>query len=178
MGISASLSGLKRTGYFAGIFLAAVGAVLLCSQIERWITVTHAVGEPRAMSYSDFLTITLTALCALLAALAIILGGAAIWGYSGIKEALTQEVKDKADKALQTTLSKYPDARDVLKLFQDMQDLHEKQKRLSNQLVSESSSDPVARASKRDEDSGKAAAPLAREYPGKGNDDGDDNNHG
>jgi hypothetical protein len=120
------------------------------------------------LSYADFLTITLTALCAILAALAIIIGGAAIWGYSGINEALTQDVKDKADKAWQATLSEYPNARDIVELFQNMQDLHEKQKLLSNQLVSEYSSESVARASKKGEDDPKANAPLARGYPGKG----------
>ncbi|HXB61718.1 MAG TPA: hypothetical protein VNU94_02555, partial [Acidobacteriaceae bacterium] len=66
------------------------------------------------MSYESCVTIVLTALCALLAALAIIIGLAAIWGYGGIKEALTKDVSEKADKALADKLKEYPAAADML----------------------------------------------------------------
>jgi hypothetical protein len=73
------------------------------------------------MSYETCVTIVLTALCALLAALAIIIGGAAIWGYKGVIEALTNEVKEKADAALQEKLREYPAAAEMIDIRNRLQ---------------------------------------------------------
>ncbi|MCU1249381.1 MAG: hypothetical protein JWQ49_2410 [Edaphobacter sp.] len=73
------------------------------------------------MSYEAFVTIVLTALCALLAALAIIIGGAAIWGYRGIVESLTNDVKEKADEALKEKLKEYPAAAEMIEFRNRLQ---------------------------------------------------------
>jgi hypothetical protein len=124
--------------------------------------------EPHAVTYVDFLTVTLTALCALLAALAIFIAFAAIWGYAGIREEITKAVTDRAEKALVAKLGEYPDSRAVLDLFDEMRAFHEQQKRLSDLLVTGSASKGVARTSKPVQNKAKTPGSIAKNYPGKG----------
>jgi hypothetical protein len=60
------------------------------------------------MSYETFLTITLTALCAILAAMTIIIGVAAICGYYGIKNSVIEAAEKKAEKIASDKISEYP----------------------------------------------------------------------
>jgi hypothetical protein len=134
----------------------------------HWSAEARAAAEPHAVTYIDFLTVTLTALCAILAVLAIIIAAAAIWGYVGIREEITKAVSEKADEALKAKLKEYPDSQEVLGLFEEMRDQHEKQKLLSNRLLADSASKFVADTSKKVEDKAKNKTRLARDYPGKG----------
>jgi hypothetical protein len=72
--------------------------------------------EVHPVTYVDFLTVVLTALAVMLAALAIFIGVIAIWGYAGIKEALTKEVRENAAKALKDKLNEYPAAAEMMAL--------------------------------------------------------------
>lgn len=162
-----SMSRPARIASAVCIFLAGLGATFLYSHLGRFISVARTAEVPHELSYTDFLTITLTALCAILAALAIIIGGAAIWGYSGIKEALTKDVSEKADKALQAKLSEYPDSREMFETLQELKDAHKQQEALHRQLVTENAAKQVAQASKKGDDGAKKRVPLARRYPGK-----------
>jgi hypothetical protein len=53
--------------------------------------------ESHAVSYIDFLTVTLTALCVILAALALFIGIAAIMGYRDIKDKAGEIAKKAAE---------------------------------------------------------------------------------
>jgi hypothetical protein len=128
----------------------------------------RAAAEPHAVTYVDFLTVTLTAVCALLAALAIIIAIAAIWGYAGIKKELTEAVAKRAEESLENKLKEYPDAKKFVDLLDSLQSLHENQKRLSDQLVTRSASKSVPRASKGVQEKVKDQDSLAKDYPGKG----------
>jgi hypothetical protein len=128
----------------------------------------RAAVEPHAVTYIDFLTVTLTAVCAILAALAIIIAIAAIWGYAGIKKELTEAVAKRAEESLENKLKEYPDAKKFVDLLDSLQSLHENQKRLSDQLVTRSASKSVPRASKGVQEKAKDQDSLAKDYPGKG----------
>ncbi len=129
----------------------------------------RVASESHTVTYIDFLMVTLTALCALLAALAIFIAIAAIYGYLGIREEITKSIKKQADQVLAQKINEYPAAKDMFELFEKMQALHEQQKLLSNQLVREPTPKTVADASKVAEDKGKRVSSLAKDYPGKGN---------
>ncbi len=124
--------------------------------------------EPHAVTYIDFLTVTLTAVCAILAALAIIIAIAAIWGYAGIKKELTEAVAKRAEESLEKKLNEYPDAREFIDLLDNLRSLHENQKRLSGQLVSKSASKSAPGASKGVQGKARNQDSLAKDYPGKG----------
>ena len=129
----------------------------------------RAAAEPHAVTYVDFLTVTLTAVCAILTALAIIIAVAAIWGYSGIKKETTRTVQEAAKRALEAKLDEYPDAKEMFDLFHDMRTLHERQKLLSSQLVARSPATRSANsASKKADEATKGKDSLAKDYPGKG----------
>jgi hypothetical protein len=138
------------------------------SEVFKMAAQARTAAEPHPITYVDFLTVTLTALCALLAALAIFIAVAAIYGYLGIREEITKSIAKQADEALKAKLGEYPDSKDVLGLFEKMQTFHEQQKLLSDQLVADSGSKTIAEASKQGEDKPKRRSSLARDYPGKG----------
>jgi hypothetical protein len=129
--------------------------------------------DPRPVTYIDFLSVTLTALCALLALLTIIIGLAAVWGYIGLRDEITKTVRERAESALQVKLGEYPDSRAVIGLFDEMRTLHEQQKRLSDQLIAGSDDEIVAAAARTREnhpvrENGTNLDPLAKNYPGEG----------
>jgi hypothetical protein len=124
--------------------------------------------EPHAVTYVDFLTVTLTAVCAILTALAIIIAIAAIWGYAGIKKELTEAVAKRAEESLDNKLKEYPDAREYIDLLNSLRSMHENQKRLSDQLVTKSASKSAPGASKGVPGKARDQGSLAKDYPGKG----------
>jgi hypothetical protein len=128
----------------------------------------RSAAEPHAITYVDFLTVTLTAVCALLAALAIIIALAAIWGYAGIRDEISKTVSMRAGEQLEKKLSEYPDSKDIIALFEAMQAMHDRQLLLSSKLVSPSASESAARSSKRVQQRTKTSESLAKDYPGKG----------
>lgn len=146
-----------------------IGPVAAIKTILEMAAQARAAADPHPITYIDFLTVTLTALCALLGALAIFIAIAAIYGYLGLKEEITKSIAKQADAALQAKLFEYPDSKEMFVLFERMTALHEQQKLLSNQLVRESEVKPIAEASKVGEDKPKRRSPLAKDYPGKGN---------
>jgi hypothetical protein len=69
--------------------------------------------EPHAITYVDFLTVTLTAMCVLLATLGFIVAALAVIGYRDIKKA----AKKAAEGAIVAKLKEYPDAAEMQKKF-------------------------------------------------------------
>jgi hypothetical protein len=119
------------------------------------------------MSYETCVTIVLTALCAMLAILALGIGALAIWGYAGIQElknSLREEVKQKAADALATKLQEYPDAATIIQQFTILQSQSDTVAALRSQLAS-NGSDIVAPASKLEEDEGASTGSIAADYP-------------
>jgi hypothetical protein len=66
-----------------------------------------------AITYTDFLTITLTALCVILATLGFIVAALAVIGYRDIKKA----AKKAAESAIIAKLKEYPDAAEMQAKF-------------------------------------------------------------
>jgi hypothetical protein len=92
----------------------------------------RVVAEPHAVTYIDFLTVTLTAVCALLAGLGIFLGFGAIWGYITIKDEIVKAVTQKAEQRIDNKISEYPDSKEVIALFEKMNAFHSQQIMLSS----------------------------------------------
>jgi hypothetical protein len=113
------------------------------------------------ISYESFLTIVLTALCAILAALAILVGVLAFWGYSGIKDALTKEVRESADKALKEKLKEYPAAAEMVALRTRMEQIEG----LRSQITPEPNDLAEASNTVQDEGQGAPSQTLAQDYP-------------
>src|ERR1700676_11934 len=63
-------------------------------------TLGQAVTATQGLRYSEFLSITLTALAVILAALGILIGILALWGYKAIKT----EARKAASKAVQDAI--------------------------------------------------------------------------
>jgi hypothetical protein len=66
--------------------------------------------EPHTITYIDFLTVTLTAICVLLAALGFIVAVVAIIGYRDIKAAAMKAGRLAVEAAIESKLKEYPDA--------------------------------------------------------------------
>lgn len=73
--------------------------------------------EPHAITYVDFLTVTLTAICVLLAALGFIVAALAVLGYRDIKAAAAKAAKHASETAIAAKLKEYPDAASIHSKF-------------------------------------------------------------
>lgn len=77
------------------LFVANVCLLLLAG----WFVLTRGVAAPTVgWTYQDLITISLSALAVLLAAVTIFLGGAAIWGYASLREGAHKKAADIASK--------------------------------------------------------------------------------
>ena len=118
------------------------------------------------MTYESFLTIVLTALCVILAALALGIGALAIWGYNGIREAVTKEATSKAEAALAAKMQEYPDARQMISVFQRLQEQVGFMESIRDQMTT-NGPNTVAQASNlgQDENRQRSADSIAPDYP-------------
>src|SRR5665213_754958 len=121
------------------------------------------------MTYEVCIAIVLTALCAILAALAIGIGVLAVWGYSGIKEvrnSIEKDVSQKADAALVAKLSEYPEAESIISLFNRFKEQSEFMEQLRNQMTGTESNN-VAQASNTEHNGveDQASGSIADDYP-------------
>jgi hypothetical protein len=118
--------------------------------------------EPHVVTYIDFLTVTLTAMCVLLATLGFIVAALAVIGYRDIKDG----AKKAAEAAIVAKLKEYPDAAEMHVKFaaanQVLADMLRQRELLSKVRSAPSA---VAGASK-DKDSKTERKPLR--YPTKG----------
>ena len=80
----------------ANAMLLAVNAVLLIVAIA-YIVTRGIAAPPTGWDYKDLITILLTVLGAILAALAIFIGIAAVWGYSVLRQAAEEKAAAVAD---------------------------------------------------------------------------------
>ena len=69
-----------------------------------------AAAEPHTVTYVDFLTVTLTAMCVLLATLGFIVAVLAVFGYRDIKKAAEKAGEEAVKLFIEATLKEYPDA--------------------------------------------------------------------
>jgi len=126
----------------------------------------RTAAEPHAITYVDFLTVTLTAMCVLLAALGFIVAIVAIVGYRDIKTSAMKAAKLAADTAIEARLKQYPDATEIHAKFSAM-DRYMSEVLRKERLLSQVRAAPldVANASKTVEDK-----PVKRpsRYPRKG----------
>ncbi len=121
------------------------------------------------MTYETCVTIVLTALCAMLAILAIGIGALAIWGYSGIqkvRKSIAADITTKADAALTAKLSEYPDAESIIQVFNRFKEQSELMEQLRNQMTSPGSNS-IAEASNTEQDKvvDQASGSVADDYP-------------
>lgn len=82
----------------------------------HWFQVAAAArtaGEPHTVTYVDFLTVTLTAICVLLAALGFIVAVVAIVGYRDIKAAARKAGILAVETSIAAKLKEYPDAAEI-----------------------------------------------------------------
>ena len=121
------------------------------------------------MTYETCVTIVLTALCAMLAILAIGIGALAVWGYSGIQEvrkSIALDVTTKADAALAAKLREYPDAESIIQVFNRFKEQSDLMEQLRNQMTPpESNSVAEASNTEQDEVSGQGSGTIADDYP-------------
>ncbi len=127
----------------------------------------RTAAEPHGITYVDFLTVTLTAMCVLLAALGFIVAIVAVVGYRDIKSAAMKTGEQAAERALELKLREYPDAAEIHQKYTAM-DRYMTDMLRKETLLSQVRATPlgVAKASKRDEDK-LVSAPRPRRYPKK-----------
>lgn len=135
----------------------------------RMVYATDSIGSIPAMSYETCVTIVLTALCAMLAILAVGIGALAIWGYSGFQEvrkSMEADVAKKADEALAAKLSEYPDAKSIIQVFDQFKEQSALMEQLRNQMTP-TESNSVAEASNREQDklAEQVSGSIADDYP-------------
>ncbi len=118
------------------------------------------------MSYESFLTIVLTSLCVILAALALGIGALAVWGYNGIQEAVTKRATNNAEAALAAKMQEYPDAKEIITVFRKFQEHVQFMESIREQMATGGSNN-VAEASNlvQDESAGRPADSIAADYP-------------
>lgn len=80
----------------------------------------RAAAEPHAVTFVDFLVVTLTAMCVLLAALGFIVAVVSVIGYRDIKAAAMKSAKQSAEAAIEAKLKEYPDAAQLHGRFAEM----------------------------------------------------------
>ena len=121
------------------------------------------------MTYETCVTIILTALCAMLAALALGIGALAIWGYKGIQEVVTKKATSSAEKALAAKMKEYPDAAQLLNVTQRLTEHLDAMQLLRDQMGN-AVPNVIAQASNlgQDELTGKPTDSIAADYPSDG----------
>jgi hypothetical protein len=142
---------------------AIVGLILsLCFLIGLAWVLFRAASVPKVheFSFDAYLSIMLTALGVMIATFAILVGLAAIWGYAGLRDYLKETASHQVDKAVQETLKKYPDAADIVKALQRLEEQSKIWDQLINQSVTANEPKSVAMASKLDVEKGLAGTPL------------------
>lgn len=112
-------------------------------------SVYHAAAASSAapMSFETAITIVLAALTAILTALAIGIGVAAIWGYGGLKESLNNMATKRVDEAMLAKLKEYPEAAEILDLTQRLRSRLDFLDQVQNQIDTVYESKPVEKAS-------------------------------
>lgn len=128
------------------------------------------------MSFEASVTIVLAALCAMLAILTLFIGALAFWGYSGIKKtrkSIETDVKAKADAALASKLSEYPDAQSILRMFNGLKEQFELMEQLRNQMTPTESNHVVEASNPVQDRVDQASESIADDYP-NGKDGGKD----
>jgi hypothetical protein len=132
----------------------------------RWAAEARLAAEPHSITYVDFLTVTLTAMCVLLAALGFIVALVALVGYRDIKAASIKAGKQASETAIEAKLKEYPDATQIHAKFKAVDEFFaikmKEAELLSRVRVAPSG---IAKASKTKEDK-----PVKRpdRYPPKG----------
>jgi hypothetical protein len=81
----------------------------MCERLVAW----KIADKTAHMSPESLLTITLTSLCAILAALTIIIGVVAIYGYYGIKNSVIEAAEKKAEAIASDKMARYPPAEEL-----------------------------------------------------------------
>jgi hypothetical protein len=100
------------------------------------------------MSFESAITIILTALAVILAAVTLGIGVLAIWGYFGIRDSVKDMATKKVDNAMAEALNKYPAAADMFRILKRLQDQADLRDQLRNQVVTSPDPKSVAIASK------------------------------
>jgi len=113
--------------------------------------------EPTPLiSYQELITITLTALGVMLAALGIGIGVIAIVGYAGLKKGLHEMAKKHVEGAMAEKLKEYPSAAEIMETLQ-------------NQLIAQPAPNAVESASNTgvQQNSTMPGGKLGQPYPGE-----------
>ncbi len=162
------------SAFLVGVLVAVFGAVFFNSRIWRLAAIASANSAPHTITYVDFLTVTLTALCALLATVALGIAAAAIVGYRDIKSSVVNVINSVASDAIAKKLMEYPDAAALNTRFTALAQEMETKARLSADLLkllsgAPDEASPVAKASKtKQNEAGKTQSPPRYPKPGKG----------
>ncbi len=158
--------------FFTGVIVTALLLLAFGSRLWKLAAVASNSGDSHAVTYADFLTVTLTALCALLAAMAIAIGIAAVVGYHDLKSSAERIATEKAEKAAahkaEAAIAEWTGRFSAIE--QEMQAKANVANKLSADLLALLSGEPgaksgVARASTSKQNIEKKAAPPR--YPKK-----------
>jgi hypothetical protein len=139
---------------------------MLCINWFQAAASAATAAEPHTITYVDFLTVTLTAMCVLLAALGFIVAIVAIIGYRDIKTSAMKAGKPAAEAAIEAKLKEYPDAARIHEKFSAVDRYMEgilRREALLSQVRAAPST--VARSPKKVEDK---PVPRPSRYPKKG----------
>jgi hypothetical protein len=129
------------------------------------------------MSFESAITIILTALAVMLAAVTLGIGALAVWGYFGIRDSVKEMASKKVDEAVNEALKKYPAAADMLQIMERARAQADLFDQMRNQAVTAPEPKLVEIASKPDVEEVQAETPLESikqqvtpiaKYPGEG----------
>jgi hypothetical protein len=136
---------------------------------------TLALQAESHMSFESAITIILTALAVMLAIMAIAIGVAAIWGYSGIKDTVKDAATKQVQAAMIVKLKEYPEAAEILDLLQRLKTGVEFMDQMQSEIIASPESNTVENASNHViKGVATKASPVAQEniaeaepYPGE-----------
>jgi hypothetical protein len=128
----------------------------------------RTASQPHTITYVDFLTVTLTAMCVLLAALGFIVAVVAIVGYNDIKRAAAKAGRRAVRVSIEATLKEYPDAATLHARYSAVDRYMTEMIRKEALLAKvRGGSNPVANASNEAQDK-RIVAKRPRKYPKTG----------
>ena len=110
-------------------FADGVSCEPMCERIYQQVIASTTVDPITS------LTLVLAALSALLTALAIIIGLAAIWGYVGLRDAVKEMAAKKVDEAMLLKLKEYPDSAAMISLVRRLEAYAKFQDAVQNKIL-------------------------------------------
>ena len=103
---SENICNLRFAGAFTSFLCGVLITFILMGGIRPDVLLPPIVGDENIANYTDFLTVTLTALAVILAGLAVFIAILAIWGYNSIKKSSEISAQKRAERIISDALTK------------------------------------------------------------------------